>query len=167
MIATSKRNALNLVPVIFTDAVGQFVGRLVNRRLKRELVSEATETFLVLILRGMALTFYFSKGYRRNIKGFRGCFVMRTFDGLVRTSIIFDDGEMKVVEEERDDWDTRITFADAAALQRFMFSPDRDILDAIVGGALESEGNNNHMYKFGFLAQDLARRLGVLEAVNF
>lgn len=166
MIATSKRNALNLVPVIFTDAVGQFVGRLVNRRLKRELVGETTEAFLVLLLRAMALMFYLSKGYRKNIEGFKGCFVLRTFDGYVYTSIVFEDGEMKVVEEERDDWDTRITFADAAALRGFIFSPDRDILDAILVGKLESEGNNNHMYKFGFLAQDLARRLGVLEAIS-
>jgi hypothetical protein len=114
----------------------------------------------------MAVMFYLSKGYRKNIEGFKGCFVLRTFDGFVYTSIVFEDGEMKVVEEERDDWDTRITFADAAALRGFMFSPDRDILNAILVGKLESEGNNNHMYKFGFLAQDLARRLGVLKAIN-
>lgn len=166
MVATSKRNPLNLVPVVFTDAVGQLLGRLVNRRLRRQLVGEATEAFLVLLLRAMALMFYLSKGYRKNIVGFKGCFVLRTFDGSVSASVVFEDREMKVFAEERDDWDTRITFADASALRGFIFSPDRDILNAILVGKLESEGNNNHMYRFGFLAQDLARRLGVLEAIT-
>ena len=105
MIATSKRNALNLVPVVFTDAVGQCVGRLINRRLKRELVGEVTEAFLVLLLRAMALMFYLSKGYRKNIEGFKGCFVLRTFDGAAFSQIV------PVSPEEDDAMDARLDLA--------------------------------------------------------
>ncbi len=73
----------------------------------------------------------------------------------------FKDGDMKVHEEAVDDWNVCITFKDAAALNAFIFSRDQDILDSLLANDVEVDGNLNYVYKFGFMARDLGRRLGV------
>jgi hypothetical protein len=59
-----------------------------------------------------------------------------------------------------DDWDVRITFKDAPALNAFLFSKDQDIINSILANEVSVDGNLNHVYRFGFLARDLAHGLG-------
>lgn len=156
-----KRALLRPIPYIFSDRVGCFITRLWSRKLRQELYGKVTDRFLELLLRGMDLAFYLSKGYRKNIKGFEGRYLFRTADNLVATTATYKDGDMQVHGESIDDWDVRITFKDAAALSAFIFSKDQDILDSILANDVEVDGNLNYIYKFGFMARDLGRRIGV------
>lgn len=156
-----KRALLRPIPYIFSDRVGCFITRLWSRKLREELYGKVTDRFLELLLRGMDLAFYLSKGYRKNIKGFNGRYLFRTADNLVAATANFKDGDMQVHGESIDDWDVRVTFKDAAALSAFIFSKDQDILDSILANAVEVDGNLNYVYKFGFMARDLGHRIGV------
>jgi hypothetical protein len=141
------------------------------KRLENELLGEVTDEFLELLLRVMRLAFSIDKaldlslspfeGYRKNIEGFKGRYLFRTSDNLVASSAIFANGDMKVEDDPIDDWDVRITFEDAASLRSFIFSKDQDILNSILANEVEVDGNLNYIYKFGFMARDLGRRLGV------
>ncbi len=131
-------------------------------RLKKELLGDVTDEFLELLLKGMDLAFFLSRSYRNNIEGFKGRYLFRTADNRVAASAIFNDSDMKVRDNSIDNWDARVTFKDATALRRFIFSKDQDILNSLLANEVEVDGNLNYIYKFGFMARDLGRRLGVV-----
>ncbi|UCE19722.1 MAG: hypothetical protein JSV84_05090 [Gemmatimonadota bacterium] len=161
MASRMKRIALRPLPYLFTDWVGQLIARLFSRKLMRQFCGEVTDTFVELLLKGMDLAFCLSKGFRKNIRGFEGRYLFQTADGLIVTSATFRKGNMRVHEAAIDDWDVRVTFKDAPALNAFLFSKDQDILDSVLADDVEVDGNMNYVYKFGFMARDLSRRLGV------
>jgi hypothetical protein len=161
MASPIKRTLLRLIPVLFSDWAGLWITRLWSRRLREEIGGIVTDKFLELLLRGLDLAFCLSKSYRRNLRDFAGRYLFQTADGLVAAAATFGKGEMHVHEEAIEDWDVRITFQDAAALRGYLFSRDQDILDSILANEVEVDGNLNYVYKFGFMARDLARRLGV------
>ena len=161
MASRLKRTILRPVPYLFSDRTGLFITRLWSKSLREELYGKVTDRFLELLLQGMDLAFCLSKGYRKNIKNFKGRYLFRTADNTVAASATFRDGDMEVHEEVIDDWDSRVTFKDAAALMAFIFSRDHDILDSILKNDVEVDGNLNYIYKFGFMARDLSQRIGV------
>ncbi len=161
MASRIRRTLLNLIPSV-SEQAGQWVLRLWSGKLINELGGRLTDKFLELLLYGMDLGFSLSKDFRRNIENFRGQYVFRTTDNLVAASATFAEGDMQVQTFPVEDWNARITFKDAAALRRFLFSGDQDILNSILANEVEVEGNLNYIYKFGFLAKDLVRRLKVL-----
>ena len=160
MASRLKRTILRPVPYLFSDRTGLFITRLWSKSLREELYGKVTDKFLKLLLQGMDLAFCLSKGYRKNIKNFKGRYLFRTADNTVAASATFRDGDMEVHEEVIDDWDSRVTFKDEAALMAFIFSRDQDILDSILKNDVEVDGNLNYIYKFGFMARDLSRRIG-------
>ena len=156
-----KRTLLRPIPYLFSDRAGLFITKLWSRGLREELYGKVTDTFLESLLRGMDLAFSLSKGYRRNIRDFEGRYLFRTADDIVAAAAIFKHGDMEVYREAIDDWDVRVTFKDADALNAFIFSRDQDILDSLLANDVEVDGNLNYIYKFGFMARDLGYRLGV------
>lgn len=132
-----------------------------SKKLRDEIYGEATDEFLELLLKGMDLAFFFSGSYRRNIAGFKGRYLFRTADNQVAASAIFNAGDMQVRESAIGDWDVRVTFKNAAAFRDFIFSKNQDILNSILANEVEVDGNLNYIYKFGFMARDLGKRLGV------
>jgi hypothetical protein len=162
MASRLKRTLLQPIPYLLSDRAGHFIAKLRTKRLRQELCGKLTDKFLELLLKGMDLAFCLSKGYRKNIKGFEGRYLFRTADFLVAAAATFKDGGMEVHEEPIDDWNVRITFKDAAALNAFIFSRDQDILDSLLANDVEVDGNLNYVYKFGFMARDLGHRLGVM-----
>ncbi len=161
MTSRLKRTVLSPIPLLFPDKAGLFITRLLSKSLIEELYGKVTDKFLELLLQGMDLAFCLSKGYRKNIKNFKGRYLFRTVDNNVAASAIFRDGDMKVYDEVIDEWDSRVTFKDAAALMAFIFSRDQDILDSLLKNEVEVDGNLNYIYKFGFMARDLSKRIGV------
>lgn len=161
MASPLKRTLLIPIPYLFSDWVGSFIAKLWSRDLEKELHGQVTDGFLELLLSGMDLAFCLSKGYRKNIRRFKGRYVFRTADNLVAAAATFKDSNMHVHKESTDDWDVRVTFKDTAALSAFIFSRDQDIMDSLLANDVEVDGNLNYVYKFGFMARDLARRLGV------
>lgn len=161
MASTLIRFFLRPIPYIFTDSAGLYLAGLLTKGLKNELCGALTDEFLELLLRGMDLAFCLSNGYRKNIEGFAGRYLFSTADGKVSVSASFDEGNMHVGAGAIDPWDTRITFKDADALSAFLFSRDQDILDSVLKNEVDVDGNLNYLYKFGFMARDLTRRLGI------
>ena len=161
MASTLRRTFIRSVLYLFPDTVGSSIAKLFSRKLKKELYGQVTDGFLELLLGGMDLAFYLSKGYRKNIKGFEGRYVFRAAGNLVAATATFKNGDMNRHGESLEDWDVRITFKDAAAFRAFIFSKDQDILDSLLANDVEVDGNLNYLYKFGFMARDLAHRLGV------
>lgn len=131
-----------------------------SHRLAEQLQGDVSDDFLELLLRGMAAAFLFSGDYRENIQGFTGTYVFRTGDGRVGCTAAFRNGRMKIENAARPASDVCVTFKDSKALQRFLLAENHDILDSILANDVEVEANLNYIYKFGFLARDLARRLG-------
>jgi hypothetical protein len=155
------RTLLRPIPYVLTDWGGTRILRLANKSLTCEYCGQVTDDFFELLLRGMDLAFCLCKDYRKNIDGFEGKYLFRTIDGSVKASAIFSNGDMKVREDAIDDWDVMIQFKDAPALSRFLLSQDQDILSSLLKNEVEVHGNANYVYRYGFLARDLGRRLGV------
>ena len=148
------------VSYLFPGFIEPLLLRMFSKKLKKELLGELTDECLELLLRGMELSFCLSKGYRSNLNEFRGTYVLRTRNELVVNSITFDQNRMTVHENAIDHWDIRVTFKDVQTFWKFVFSRDHDILNLILANEVEMDGNLNYIYKFGFLARDLAHRLG-------
>jgi len=161
MASKLKNIVLKSVSYIFSDRIGMVVTRLCSKRLKNQLEGIVTDKFLELLLRGMDLCFCLCKDYRRNIKDFEGRYLFRTADNRVAASATFANANMKVHEGPISEWDIRVTFRDPPALSSFLFSRDQDILDSVLKNEVEVDGNLNYIYKFGFMARDLAKRLGM------
>ena len=160
MATTIKKVALRILSGVFPEGVGNSLHRRLCRDLMQQLCGEVTDEFLVLLLRGMELSFCLSKGYRDNVKGFSGTYVFGTDDGQVGCSAVFADGDMSVDPKPKSPFDVRVSFQDAKALWRFLLAENQDILDSILANDVDVEGNLNYIYKFGFLARDLQHRLG-------
>ncbi len=161
MMSELKRILLRVVATLTTERRRLSMLRKRSRELIENLVGAATDDFLEVLLAGLDVAFALSKGYRRNIKGFTGRYLFRTAGDKVQTSVIFADGDMTRDEGSIDDWDTRVTFKDPAALRRFLFAKDPDILDSLLANDVDVDGNLNYIYKFGFMVRDLGQRLGI------
>lgn len=161
MASTLGKSVLGTLSHVLSDAVAHFFAGLASSRLKRQIGGEVTEDFLELLLDGMELAFCLSRGYRKNLDGFRGRYLFGTSDGLVAVSIGFEDGRMIRAKAARPD--VSVEFKNPPALQKFLFSKNQDVLDSLLANEIEVDGNLNYIYKFGFLARDLAHRLGVPE----
>lgn len=129
------------------------------KKLFEDMENDITEEFLELLLRVMQLDLRFCDDYRKNIDGFKGKYLFKTADNTVITTASFNDGRMNVGDNEITDWNAKITFKNSAALRKFLFSKNQDILDSLLANTVEVDGNLNYIYKFGFLARDLRRRL--------
>lgn len=162
MASRLKRIALRPIPYVFSDRVGATIAKWFSKDLSREITARVTDDFLKLLLRGMDLSFCLSKGYRRNIKGFRGKYLFRTENDEVVAAATFEGGNMRVHGNAIEQPDVQVTFEDPEALKSFLLSTDRDIINSVLENKVAVEGNLNYIYKFGFMVADLAKRLGIL-----
>jgi hypothetical protein len=137
---------------------------LVHRKaqaLKDELEGKLTDKFVEILFFSMQAAFILLASYRRNLRGFRGSFVLRTADRRVAASAVFGNDKMLVKTKAVPSPSVTVTFKDSAALRQFLFSKDQDVLASLLANEVELDGNLNHIYKFGFMARDLTRRLGI------
>jgi hypothetical protein len=138
--------------------------RLMRRHiqdLRRTIEGELTDKFLEILLAGMSVAFILLRGFRRNLAGFTGDYLFRTADGAVAAGAHFANGRMEVLHKEFAAYSVAVTFKDPAALRRFLFSRDQDVLARILANEIAVDGNLNYVYKFGFMVRDLVHRLGV------
>lgn len=101
------------------------------------------------------------EGYKANIEGFNAVYGFESKDNAVQAAAIFEDGKMVVQTDAPSKWDLKVTFTDARAFWKFIFSGGQDILNSILANEVEVYGNLNYLYKFGFMARDLKGRLGL------
>ncbi len=161
MASTLKQVAIKPVALALGDHAGEKLARACSRSFASQITAEVTDEFLELLLAAMKLVFFVSRDYRKNIEGFRATYVVRTKKEGVAVSAVFAGGKLRVLEDAATEWDTRVTFTDDAAVRRFLFSKEHDVLDSLLRNEVAVEGNLNLLYKFGFLALDLRRRFGV------
>jgi hypothetical protein len=159
MGSKSRRATLGTMFPILAESIGNYLIRIFSGGLKKEALGDLTDHCLEFLLSGMKWAFFFSRKYRKNIKGFSGAYLFRTGEGLVAASVVFDGRKMTVLKNANDRWDVRVTFKDVQAFWKFIFSRDQDILNLVLANEVEIDGNLNYIYKFGFLARDLAHRL--------
>jgi hypothetical protein len=159
-----REQALKALSFVFSDRIANRMTRVFSRRLVEQIRSRATDDLLELLLDGMAMAFLLSRSFRDNIRGFSAKYVFTTADGSVGASARFDGKLMHVDDKPADDWTVRVRFKDAAGLRRFLFGKNQDILDSVLANDVEMDGNLNYIFKFGFMARDLERRLGLQAA---
>jgi len=148
-----------------------FLTRVGARKLKRQLLGEVTDRLIEFLLKAMSLSFYLLKkdvNYQNHLRDsegnfFRGYYLFQTpkEDGIV-ASATFENGDMSVRKDAIPEWDVKVTFSNGEALRKFLFSEDQDIINSLAENEVEVEGNLNYIYKFGFMAKDLLRRIDVV-----
>lgn len=161
MARNPRRSRLRWLSYVLPGPLANWTLSRFARQVMNELRGEATDAFLELLLRGMDLALNLSRDFRRNIENFDARYVFRTADGRVHATADFARGDMKVSPRAEDRWNVRVTFANTRAFQAFLFSKNQDILNSVLANEVEVDGNLNYIYKFGFMARDLAQRLGV------
>jgi hypothetical protein len=157
---------LKLLSWLLPDSVCLWLLHGRKESLRAVLEDALTETLLEVLLEGMSLAFLLLRGFRRNLSGFSGKYLFRTANGGVALRALFANGQMSVLSGESTDYDVAVTFTDSAALCRFLFSSDQDILASLLANDVTVDGNLNYIYKFGFMARDLIRRLSLAELVD-
>jgi hypothetical protein len=123
--------------------------------LKKNLQEDVTEAMLFILLEAMSLMFVFDRNFRKNIVNFNARYSFTDRTRGIHTGVVFKDGIMKVVDEAVADPTAEIEFKDAAALRKFLFSSDGDIINAILENSINTFGNLNYVLKFGFMAKHL------------
>lgn len=131
--------------------------------LKKQVLGTATDKFIEILLKGMDWFFYLTPDddFRRHLKNFNGRYYFKTEDETVKVSATFNNGDMQVHEDAIKDWDVMVKFRDGEALRKYIFSEKQDIFESISENAVEVDGNINHIFKFGFIVQNLMQRLGI------
>jgi hypothetical protein len=154
-----SRSVLRFISSRLPEWAQHRVLRCFSSGLEAQLSDHVTDEFLATLLRFMDLAFLLCPGYRCNILGFQGTCVFRTANEKVAHTAVFNGGHMEVKDGAQPVYDVRVTFKDSRALCSFVMSEEPDIMDAILANAVYVEGNLNYLYRFGFLANDLKRRL--------
>lgn len=133
----------------------RFVLRRKLRRFLNELKGQATDQLLELLLYAMSWAFLLSSSYRINIQNYTATLVFRCKNSPVAAAARFHQSHLEVETEPSSDGNTCISFASPAALQRFIFAKDHDALNLLLKNEVTVTGNVNHVYRFGFLANEL------------
>ncbi len=128
-------------------------------RLRACFESEVAEEFLEALLRLMSYMFMLLPRYKENIKDFTGRYQFASKDGSIAMAALFDRGKMKVMEGTIEDPHITVIFRDGKALLKYLMAPKQDIIVSILRHDIETEGNLNYLYRFGFLARELQREL--------
>jgi len=166
MASWLKCTALSPIRLTFPEWASEAMVKAFSRRLQEQIKTDVTRQFMEFLLKGMDLAFCLSGSYRKNIERFKGTYLFRTDDNRIVHAARFADGNMQVRDESVEDWDVRVTFKSPKVLRDFLLSPDRDIVKAVLANDVQVDGNLNYIYKFAFMAMDLAKRLGVLPLVQ-
>lgn len=156
---TFSRSALSIAGRVLPGGLQDAVIARIARPLREQLLDDVTDEFLEILLHAMSLAFAISGDYRANIKDFTGTLVFRTRVGDVGATVVFKDGHMEVHDDASTNYDCCIAFADARALWSSLLAENQDILDSVVSNTVDADGNLNYLYRFGYLARELTRRL--------
>ena len=115
----------------------------------------------------IVLMFPWLKGYHLNVKpgegrpDFEGVYVFCSNDDDFQACRVFSNGEMRKPSYTPEKYDMKIVFKNTETFWKFLFSGGDNILDSILENEVEARGNLNYLYKFGFMARDLVRRVDI------
>jgi len=136
-----------------------------------KLTGPVTNETLEALLDGMALIcnesdhwnghFPIFKGYSKHIENFNAVYVFCAKDNSIYKSAIFSDGRMTVCDSEVIKYNVRVTFHDANSFWKFLYLSGHNVVNFLLEGDLETDGNINYFYKFAYMSNDLLRRMGI------
>lgn len=161
MLATLRRIFWKMVALVSPEPWLLRILRRKAQALRDELEGKLTDKFVEVLFYSMDVAFLLLPSYRRNLRGFHGSYVLRTADQQVVASALFNNEKMSVASEAVASPNVTILFKNPAALRRFLFSKDQDIMASLLENDVEVDGNLNYVYKLGYMARDLTRRLGI------
>lgn len=124
---------------------------------------QVSDTTLEELLDAMKLGLRLFPDWRRRIEGFHGTLVFAAKSAAtpkregVQATAIFDGQRMKVLRTGADRFNAKVTFSEPLALFQFILSRNHDIVDALLKNAVETKGNLNYVYRFGFLVMEMTR----------
>jgi hypothetical protein len=114
------------------------------------------------LFRGIWIASYLSEDfYQRNLKHYTGSCKLRTADDRIRLGLSCKNGICQINNRKKNDWDVVVTVGDEDHFAEFILSQDPDILKEVIRDNISVCGNVNHLYKWGYLLQDLGSRVGV------
>lgn len=164
MASIWRRLILRPIANMFNGA-DAFLTKIRAPWLKKQILGNVTDKFAEMLLRGMDLFIFLTpdKDFRKNLKNFNGRYCFKGADKAenIRFSATFHNGDMQVHKEAINDWDVMVTFRNGKAFRDYIFSEKQDIFNSISENAVEVDGNLNYIFKFGFIAQHVAHKLGI------
>jgi hypothetical protein len=136
-------------------------------RCFNEMDGKATDATLEALLTAMQWGYRLFPAWRSRIQGFQGTIVFAAkspSDGadVVHATAVFDGSRMKALCRAADSFDVKVTFRDPGSLFAFLMSRNHDIADALLTNSIDTAGNLNYVYRFGFLAMEMTRSLRAL-----
>jgi hypothetical protein len=129
--------------------------KALTQKLKSELLGEATDKLLEILLAAMSIAGYLLPEFHRQLRHGEAKLVFRSSTGPVAAAAIIKGGRLSVDSTPKGSGDCLVTFATADAFRRFLFAKDHDILNSLLKNEVTVEGNVNLVYRFGFLANEL------------
>lgn len=134
-----------------------------SQEFSRVVESRIAERFLELLLNIMSLALFLDENYRRNIKDFKGKYLIKVKEGDVSIRAVFGPSpvlrreQLKVSKGNLDNPDITVTFKTAQGLMNFLLSPRQDILGSLLKNEVVLSGNINYLYKLGFMSAQLQK----------
>lgn len=115
------------------------------------------------LLHAMAWGILLFPDWRKRMQGFQGTLVFAARASQdpkrepVQATAKFDGKRMIVLKEAAKSFDVKVTFSEPLELFRFVASRKHDIVEALLKNAVDTQGNINYVYRFGFLVMEMTR----------
>ena len=153
-------SALKILAVLM-HATANFVLRRASRAkrslglLRYMLRGEATEMFLIVLLRTMSLVLMVDSKFRRNIENFEATYVFSDVKSHLYLVAIFKKNKLRVRRRPVLDPTFTIIFKDGKVLMKLLLSKSPNMLDLILKQEVEFKGSINYLGKFVYMALKL------------
>ena len=125
--------------------------------------SRIAKGFVKLLLDVMSLALFLDEDYHRNIKGFKGRYLIKIKEDNESVRAVFGPSpilrreQLKVSMGNLDNPDITYTFKTGQALMNVLLSPRQDILGSLLKNEVVLSGNMNYLYKLGFMSAQLQK----------
>lgn len=122
-----------------------------------------SDTTLEGLLGAMELGIRLFPDWRARVQGFQGTIVFAAKSAEnpklepVQATAIFDGKGMTFLHTGTDTFSAKVTFSDPMALFSFILSREHDIVEGLLKNAVETKGNLNYVYRFGFVVMEMTR----------
>lgn len=141
----------------------------VKLAIENAIIDGALDKVLYLALEGMRLLFLVDRNYRRNIKDFKGSYVIKTEDGKTDVSVVFGKKRiifskidvMTVKDSEVENPISKVSFKNGKSMIEFLLSGDPDVLKGMLSNQLSVSGNLNYLFKFVYMLMLIPDILGI------
>ncbi len=168
MLAYLRDKLIAILSAIVPTRVMTFLFRFLRGRRFQVFDAKVSDKSLEGLLNAMAWGILLFPDWRRRMQGFRGTLVFAARASQdpkrepVQATAEFDGKRMIVRKEAAKSFDVKVTFSEPLELFRFVASRKHDIVEALLKNAVDTQGNLNYVYRFGFLVMEMTRWMRVV-----